>query len=383
MENAPTIFSFFAGAGFLDLGFEMTGYNVAFVNEFHQPFLKTYQYSRKMLNIPEPEFGYHLRDITEFTNDEGYTTLKKMMDITRMRGDFVGFIGGPPCPDFSVGGKNRGAEGENGKLTATYIDLICQQIPDFFLFENVKGLWRTQKHRVFYEEMKNRLYDNGYILTERLINAIEYGVAQQRERIILFGIQKNKLNQLNVSLQENQSLGDVFPWHAHIKYPIDVIKQLPFPTLDEFIQDQPSLKPEGVPVELTVEHWFRKNDVENHPNAGMYFTPRAGLAKFEVIPEGDDSKKSYKRLHRWRYSPTAAYGNNEVHLHPYKARRISVAEALAIQSLPKEFVLPTDISLSNAFKTVGNGVPFLASKAIAETVLDFLNLRVREHANNR
>ncbi len=43
----------------------------------------------------------------------------------------------------------------------------------------------------------------------------------------------------------------------------------------------------------------------------------------------------YKRLHRWRYSPTACYGNNEVHLHPYKPRRISVAEALAIQSLPQ------------------------------------------------
>jgi site-specific DNA-cytosine methylase len=50
---------------------------------------------------------------------------------------------------------------------------------------------------------------------------------------------------------------------------------------------------------------------------------------FKVIDEGDDLKKSYKRLHRWRYSPTAAYGNNEVHLHPYKARRISAAEALA------------------------------------------------------
>ncbi len=44
-------------------------------------------------------------------------------------------------------------------------------------------------------------------------------------------------------------------------------------------------------------------------------------------------------LHRWRYSPTVAYGNNEVHLHLYLARRISVAEALAIQSLPKEYVI--------------------------------------------
>jgi DNA (cytosine-5)-methyltransferase 1 len=111
----------------------------------------------------------------------------------------------------------------------------------------------------------------------------------------------------------------------------------------------------------------------NHPNNNDYFTPRAGLSKFQIIQEGDDKKKSYKRLHRWRYSPTAAYGNNEVHLHPYKARRISVAEALAIQSLPKEFVIPHNISLSNKFKSIGNGVPYLAAKGLALNIFDFIH----------
>lgn len=50
-------------------------------------------------------------------------------------------------------------------------------------------------------------------------------------------------------------------------------------------------------------------------------------------------KKSYKRFHRWCYSPTACYGKNEVHLHLYRARRLSAAEALAIQSLPKKNLL--------------------------------------------
>jgi DNA (cytosine-5)-methyltransferase 1 len=110
----------------------------------------------------------------------------------------------------------------------------------------------------------------------------------------------------------------------------------------------------------------------NHPNAEHFFKPRAGIKRFESVDEGDDSKKSYKRLHRWRYSPTACYGNNEVHLHPYKVRRLSVAEALAIQSLPKDFALSVHLSLSNMFKTIGNGVPYLASKALALTIADFL-----------
>ena len=97
------------------------------------------------------------------------------------------------------------------------------------------------------------------------------------------------------------------------------------------------------------------------------------MDRFNTILEGDVSRKSFKRLHRWRYSPTAAYGNNEVHLHPYKARRISVAEALAIQSLPKEFKIPKTLSKSDMFKTIGNGVPFLLSAGLAQEIRNFIN----------
>ena len=372
MSIKPAIFSFFSGAGFLDLGFEKSGYNIAFVNEFYRPFMETYVHSRKVMGLTEPEFGYHLRDITEFTNAEESAVLSSLVEKARATNPLVGFIGGPPCPDFSVGGKNRGSEGENGKLSATYVEIICQQEPDFFLFENVKGLWRTKKHREFYEKIKSKLHGSGYVTTERLINAIEYGVPQQRERIIMIGFKQHVLEGMGIKLSKGMSLSDVFPWEKHIKYNLDMISNVPWISTTPFGEDSEFNLPQGVPEELTIEHWFALNDVYNHPNANQYFTPRAGLVKFQSIPEGDDSKKSYKRLHRWRYSPTAAYGNNEVHLHPYKARRLSVAEALAIQSLPKEFALPSDITLSAAFKTVGNGVPFLAAKGLAETILDFL-----------
>jgi DNA (cytosine-5)-methyltransferase 1 len=57
-------------------------------------------------------------------------------------------------------------------------------------------------------------------------------------------------------------------------------------------------------------------------------------------------------------------------------RRISAAEALAIQSLPKNFVLPDKMSLTDMFKTIGNGVPYLASKAIALSISDFLSIAI-------
>lgn len=124
-----------------------------------------------------------------------------------------------------------------------------------------------------------------------------------------------------------------------------------------------------------MQYWFKKNDVENHQNSDDYFIPHA-IECFLSIAEGDVSKKSFKRLHRWRYSPTVAYGNNEVHLHPYKLRRLSVAEALALQSLPKEFEIPQSLSKSEMFKTIGNGVPFLLANGIAKSIRDFLEKNV-------
>jgi DNA (cytosine-5)-methyltransferase 1 len=366
------IFSFFSGAGFLDLGFEHEGFDVVYVNEIHAPFLKAYKFARQILNVSEPEFGYFQGDIQYLLDGSRMRHLQQQIDNLHANNFPVGFIGGPPCPDFSVGGKNKGRKGDKGKLSASYVELICKQQPDFFLFENVKGLWRTKRHRAFYEELKQKLHKAGYYTSERLINAIEYGVPQDRDRIILIGFHKN----LGINLLTGARTAfneDFFDWMRAINYPNrTAFDNYNWPDRDEFKENSQKSAPLNIPLELTVEYWFRQNDVLNHPNAKHAFTPRAGLRKFKIILEGDDGKKSYKRLHRWRYSPTAAYGNNEVHLHPYKARRISAAEALAIQSLPSNFLLPPDMSLTNMFKTIGNGVPYLAAKGIAKSVKSFL-----------
>ncbi|MEG4497064.1 DNA cytosine methyltransferase [Microcoleus sp. F10-C6] len=374
----PCIFSFFSGAGFLDLGFESIGFNIAYVNEIFPPFMQAYRYSRQCLNLPLPEYGYcegEEADVTRLVGGEPAFRLRELMQDARKHHDIVGFIAGPPCPDFSIGGKNRGGEGDKGQLSASYIELICQQQPDFFLFENVKGLWRTKKHKAFYDALKNQLADSGYVFAERLINAIEYGVPQDRDRIILIGLRKNLVKNLGISIEEKSQMlpESLFPWQSQVLYSKSEIFSHPWPERTAFAGDAFVPCPDDIPQNLTVEFWFQKNDVLNHPNAKHYFQPKAGLKRFASVDEGDDSKKSFKRLHRWRYSPTACYGNNEVHLHPYKLRRLSVAETLAIQSLPKEFALPPKMTLTNMFKTVGNGVPYLAAQGIAKTILHFLS----------
>lgn len=368
------IFSFFSGAGFLDLGFELQGnYDILFVNEYHKSFNRIYQYARKKMNLHSPRYGHHVEDITEYIDGNHNDRLQQLIEWVEIskRENITGFIGGPPCPDFSVAGKNKGRDGENGKLSGTYAKLICIAKPDFFLFENVKGLYRTARHREFFEEIKHQFRDAGFALTEQLVNSLEFGAPQDRDRIILIGIQNHIAKDLG--LQTNNGELEDFPWESYKLYDLQKIKRLPWPSKTPYHEGVVTPMPEGIIKELTVEHWWEMNDVTRHPNENMFFKPRAGIVRFTTKDEGDVEKKCYKRLHRWRYSPTAAYGNNEVHIHPYLPRRISVAESLAIQTLPKEFMLPQDVTLSDAFKTIGNGVPFVLANGIAKSFYNYIN----------
>jgi DNA (cytosine-5)-methyltransferase 1 len=276
IQALPTIFSFFGGAGFLDLGFEFSGYNVAFVNELFLPFLDSYRYSRETLQTNSLAYGYHNFSIEEYLEDSKKTKLKELVTDAKKASSIVGFMGGPPCPDFSVGGKNRGKEGGNGRLSEIFAEIICQQKPDFFVFENVKGLWQTKKHREFYEEFKKNLSNSGYLITEKLVNSIEYGVPQDRDRIFMIGFLSDLIPHSHLA-SKSHSL--IFPWEKFQKYSKDSIFKLPWPTLDEFEEDSILSCPSLIPVELTVEYWFKRNDVLNHPNSKHHFIPRAGIKR--------------------------------------------------------------------------------------------------------
>ena len=371
-EKKCGIFSFFTGAGFLDLGFEDAGFRCYLANEIDPSFAKVYRHSHEVMKRPMPACGLVEGDVCAYLDDDKEATgLKAKIADARAKMDLVGFIGGPPCPDFSVGNAHaKGEKGKRGVLTKIYIDLICAQQPDFFVLENVKGLLSTAKHRAFFNRMVKKVHENGYATSFRLINALEYGAAQDRQRVILIGI---KLPLCAAHVDGKTGTIKDFPWHEFTKYDMKDVEGAKWPVTDRFSENCKRKMPKGIIEELTVQHWFDKNDVEHHPNANDFFVPRAGLKKMRLYPEGDDSKKCYKRIHRWRYSPTACYGNNEVHLHPFKARRLSVAETLAIQSLPKEFALPADITLSAKFKTIGNGVPYVAANGVAKTLMQYLS----------
>ena len=374
MQIKISLFSFFSGIGILDLAFEKNKYKIVFVNEYEKPFLDAYRYARNQLNLIAPIYDYHNDSAEYYTKRVGRRKLEQLIAAERSKGRLIGFIGGPPCPDFSIAGKNAGAKGKNGRLTKVYFDIICRCHPDFFLFENVKGLVKTEKHRIFFEEMKFKLRANNYVIDNTIANALEYGVPQFRERVFLIGVNKK--------LYANHTETLNFDWKEKSIFDISNILKRNWPKPETFgVNSVHNIPSRDIPRKLTVEYWFERNNVVNHLNGNDVFSVKKGREKIATIQEGDTSRKSFKRLHRWKYSPTAAYGNNEVHLHPYQERRLSVSEAMAIQSLPSDFVVLPTLSLSNKFKMIGNGVPFLMAYAIAKTLKTTLKNLKKENIN--
>lgn len=349
-DKVPLI-SFFTGGGFLDLGFERAGYQICWTNEFNPVFADLHDHGytawRRSLDPLAPE--------AKITSRESIRSVEASDVLQACFGNQIprifGVVGGPPCTDFSIGGVNAGGGGSSGRLTGVYVKKLLQLRPAFFVLENVPGLRKNSKHaRYFYRKIRDlRAAYNVHI---DVLNALEFGVPQDRERLFVIGIRKD--------LDPNET---PFSWPKNPKFL--GAKNLPWP--GENIFGRATLKPDELPEELMAHFALGGEEgLEHLPNGREWFQPYS--RKFKSVPEGRVNTKSFKRLHRFRYSPTAWYGNNEIHLHPTEPRRLSVREALRLQTVPDEYVLPDEAPLSKKFKLICNGVPVVLAETVARAV---------------
>ncbi|MEZ9785084.1 DNA cytosine methyltransferase [Vibrio breoganii] len=383
LDSIPLL-SFFTGAGFLDIGFLQNGFKTIWHNENYLPFVEGFETGISSLGYRGSSSKIqNTRSVLEIGPNE---ILSEAFGGNKPPSLF-GIIGGPPCPDFSVGGKNKGETGSNGKLSEVYVNRILEINPAFFLFENVPGLLRTSKHRDFLANLLDKLTSR-YVVDIKILNALDFGVPQDRERVFIVGFRKTYLRPLlsSTRLKKIVSISDSvprlrsyatnaffemyenwFPWpedpefhgaKSRFSWPREVVEKGGIPELPP------------CPASLMVGTYICDEARFSLPNSYEWLFPKS--SKIGEVLEGDVSRKSFKRLHRYRYSPTAAYGNNEVHLHPTLPRRLSVREAMLIQSVPNEYEFPDDMTLTNKFKTIGNGVPVKLSAAISGAILSFL-----------
>ena len=361
------ILSFFTGGGFLDLGFEEAGFDIVWTNENFPDFADMYESGITSWRVAKGNL-HHDAKISSRKNIMELTADSIMRDaFGSARPQLFGVIGGPPCVDFSVGGGNKGGNGTNGRLIRVFGDFIKDIRPDFFLIENVPGLWKTRKHRSFFRKVIRGLSDKPYRyrIAMKIVSALELGVPQNRERLFVVGFLDELIGD-GLKTRKSDNPAEWFNWPKPL-YPN--ARRLPWPSNSPF-KGNPEL-PKSIPVNLTVYPLLvGPPHPATLPNGQEYFKPYS--SRFSQIDEGDDSRKSFKRLHRYRYSPTAWYGNNEVHLHPWEPRRLSVREALRIQTVPDTYVLPEEYSLTSKFRLITNGVPCKLAQAIADSIRVFL-----------
>ena len=162
------IVSLFTGAGGLDLGFKKAGFNTIWANEYDSTIWQTFEHNFPQIKLDQ-------RSITDVPSDEIPET--------------DGIIGGPPCQSWSEAGAGRGINDARGTLFFEYIRVLNDKQPLFFLAENVSGMLHY-RHSLAFGNILKQFERAGYIVNYKLINAKNYNVAQDRERVIFVGYHK-------------------------------------------------------------------------------------------------------------------------------------------------------------------------------------------------
>lgn len=168
------VISLFSGCGGLDLGFEKAGFDIPVANEFDSKIWETYKVNHPKTNLIE-------KDIRNISGE----------DISRcFNGEIDGIIGGPPCQSWSEAGALKGIEDDRGKLFFDYIRILKEFKPKFFLAENVSGML-ANRHSGAVKNILSLFDDAGYDVSLNLVNAKDYGVAQERKRVFYIGFRKD------------------------------------------------------------------------------------------------------------------------------------------------------------------------------------------------
>ena len=168
------VISLFSGCGGLDLGFEKAGFEIPVANEFDKAIWETFKVNHPKTQLIEGD----IRKIEE----------------TDFPDDIDGIIGGPPCQSWSEAGSLKGINDERGQLFFDYIRILKSKQPKFFLAENVSGML-ANRHSEAVENILQLFKECGYDVTLTLVNAKDYGVAQERKRVFYIGFRTDlKIN---------------------------------------------------------------------------------------------------------------------------------------------------------------------------------------------
>ena len=279
-------------------------------------------------------------------------------------------IGGPPCQGYSMKGKKLGLKDPRNFLFREYLNIVERLKPDVFVIENVKGLLLAS-NGWFKDEIVKTIGELGYIVEYGILNASDYGVPQARERAIFICSRHNKVTLPTKTAKKNVTVRDAISDLSYLESGEGSFEQnYKLGVLSEYQK----LMRKG-------SKQLYNHKASNHKQVAIdklkMIPPEKGK---EFLPEeligNQKFKTTWGRLKWDEVSPTIDTrfdaSSNGTNNHPYLHRAITPREAARIQSFDDKFIFYG--SKVHVRKQIGNAVPPLLAKAIADKIDRSLNL---------
>ena len=309
------LISLFCGAGGLDLGFHKAGFTTIAANEYDKKITPTYKANFPNVQLIEGD----IRNVfsAEFPDADG-------------------IIGGPPCQSWSEAGALKGIKDQRGQLFYEYIRVLRDKQPLFFVAENVSGMM-AQRHSEAVSHFIELFQQAGYNLFRKMLNANDYGVAEDRDRVFFVGFRKD----LGIT---------------NFNYPKPLAQK---PTLKDCIWDlkdnaiaaRPKNRSNGDECKVANHEYFigdfspifmSRNRVRTWDEPA--FTVQASGRQCQLHPQAPKMEKICKDKQRFVVGKEHLY------------RRMTVREVARIQGFPDDFQFIYD-EVNYGYKMIGNAVP--------------------------
>ncbi len=375
-KNSYKFIDLFAGAGGLSLGLEQAGFEVTFASDINSTCAETYMFNRKMSSNQ-----FFIGDINDL--------LKNMDKYKKFYQDITLVCGGPPCQGFSMANRQRIIDDPRNNLYKSYLEFLSNIRPKFFIMENVKGM--AKKIDEILEDFNNKLGQT-YNIDYKILNAKNFGIPQNRERLFIVGN--------CIGVKSSLVFEEVEKYKIHS--PI---------TLGDAILDLPSLKPNKFKNNTDFENeecgYYEKDynyiktkfykyinnnrDINKLYNHKSRYNNERDIEIFKRLPQGCNSlhdsikdimpyknrngifKDKYYKLAQNDICKTITSHMKfdcNMYIHPTQARGLSPREAARVQTFPDDYVFQGP--QNSWYMQIGNAVPVKLAEIIGKCIINII-----------
>lgn len=362
--RAMSAISLFSGGGGFDLGVAEAGFRTRVAVEYEKFACATLR-KNQALKKKISDFGHsYLDGCTIIERDIRAVSSGDILQAAHsVPGEIDLLVGGPPCITFSYAGKREGLCSATGLLYEEYIRVLRDTMPRAFIFENVKGMvTAVDEHGqagTAFAKILSSLEESGYAITWRVVDAADYGVPQHRQRVIILGRRGPEPFTFPVPTHYDPQQVSLFTRGALARW--------------RTVRDAIGWLPPAVPHGSTPA-------VPNH--VARTYTP-AVIASLAATPPGkrnpmykrdrlewDKPAKTIRAQGKPKSNGSGQKNSSHQSIHPDEHRQLTVRESACIQSFPCWYIF--DETFVNGYRVVGDAVPPMLARVLAEAVRDQL-----------